>query len=391
MQTTIYATKFFLYNHKNPRETFALLAYIAIATLSILTGSHISGEYYLFYFELLFLALSMTAIYSATPISAFLFIIFTTYTALSLVYTELFNDTNIRDFLLSYKAFLYAALLSLFINKNYFSPSFALRIFDFLLAVFLIKYTSEHLIGNTIRPTVFVENNFELMMLLMMLIWRTHLTNRIDLLRLFILSIIIILSGSRSAALALLAVTLILNLKSLSLFRAFTSILALAVISPFVYLIFAQRGGGTIDLESIDRFNFLMVFLSETKEWPAWMFLTGTERISPLSTHACSELSYYVNLFSYSGDGSCYSVIFHSYILRVTYDHGIIIFLLMITFVYYATRKSRYTRIHSAAIISLILINGLSVSSFNSVFYALTLAMMISTIKPFLPVQGKSQ
>ncbi len=57
---------------------------------------------------------------------------------------------------------------------------------------------------------------------------------------------------------------------------------------------------------------------------------------TPLLPASCADLSYYQTLFSYAGDGRCYSVILHSFIMRVIYDHGIIgfAFLIFCLFIY---------------------------------------------------------
>ncbi|MGS2762733.1 hypothetical protein [Sinomicrobium sp. M5D2P9] len=135
--------------------------------------------------------------------------------------------------------------------------------------------------------------------------------------------------------------------------------------------------GGALDIEKTDRFKFLMVFVDEIREWSIINYLFGADRITALSAEACSKLGYYQSLFSYSGDGSCYSVIFHSYILRAIYDHGIIGFILISVFVYFVITLSGFERKQALVIVGIALLNGLSVSSFNSVYFALGISFYL--------------
>ncbi|WP_437396045.1 hypothetical protein [Flagellimonas lutimaris] len=184
------------------------------------------------------------------------------------------------------------------------------------------------------------------------------------------------MSGSKSGLLILLFILFLVNIKILvsRIYIIIPSAIALVIL---VFLIFKSRMGGKFDIEKIDRFKFLMVFLEETKDWTVMDFLFGAERITALSLESCKKLSFYKELFSYENDGSCYSVIFHSYILRVIYDHGILIFLFMLLFVHKLIALSGFSRKNSFAVIGIALINGLSVSSFNSVYFIAGLSFFL--------------
>ncbi|MBQ0741116.1 hypothetical protein J9332_43290, partial [Aquimarina celericrescens] len=64
-----------------------------------------------------------------------------------------------------------------------------------------------------------------------------------------------------------------------------------------------RTGGAPFEIESIDRFKFMLVFIDETKEWSFLKFLIGSDRISALSEGACIELGYYESLFSFKNNG----------------------------------------------------------------------------------------
>ncbi|MDO5978841.1 hypothetical protein [Flavivirga spongiicola] len=145
------------------------------------------------------------------------------------------------------------------------------------------------------------------------------------------------------------------------------------------YIIMKDRTGGGLDIEKMDRFRFFLVFLDEIKSWNFINFLFGNERITSLSCESCEKLSWYKNSFSYKNDGSCYSVILHSYLLRVILDHGIVGLSVILLFLTRVLRYSGITLKDSFVVIGIVVINGLSVSSFNSVFFVMGLLFVIVT------------
>jgi len=90
----------------------------------------------------------------------------------------------------------------------------------------------------------------------------------------------------------------------------------------------------------------------------------------------CSRLSFYDALFSYSGNGSCYSVVLHSFNMRILFDHGVIVAFicgsLLWKFMAGSPGKAK------CCVIALLVLNGLSVSSLNSIYAALGLVFILS-------------
>ena len=121
-----------------------------------------------------------------------------------------------------------------------------------------------------------------------------------------------------------------------------------------------------------------MLFLDEIHDWKWYDYFLGTRALTPLSSETCSALAYWDDLHSYAGDGKCYSVILHSYILRVIYDHGVIGLLFLISFSIVALRKNNFSWNNIACVISTVLISSLSVSAFNSIFYTFALMLYIA-------------
>ncbi|MGJ8521504.1 hypothetical protein R84981_000165 [Carnimonas sp. R-84981] len=130
---------------------------------------------------------------------------------------------------------------------------------------------------------------------------------------------------------------------------------------------------------SVDRVKFLHMFLESTQNWHWWNYLVGTKPLTPLSAESCQALSYWSTLFSYENDGHCYSVILHSYLLRGIYDHGLIGLLFLNLFLAYGLWKSGYRKIDIVCVTGVLMLSSLSVSAYNSVFYALTMALYFMT------------
>jgi hypothetical protein len=143
-----------------------------------------------------------------------------------------------------------------------------------------------------------------------------------------------------------------------------------------VFLVFANRGSS---LEKTDRYMFMSVFFQETQDWNFFQYMTGAPSITPLSNDAVNSVSWLNELFSHSEDGSCYSVVLHSYILRVLFDHGIIGMICIIFFTYEILKLSHINKKIIWVTISIFMLNGLSVSSFNSVFFPVSMIFLMGT------------
>lgn len=298
------------------------------------------------------------------------------YLLLSFCYAVLLKGANVFDFLMIYKFFIYAIFFSFLINKRFLTVKQFLWFYEFLIGVFFIKYFVSLFIFKNPRPILFYENNYELMFLSLLFYMYYIVEKKVGFTHQFLLSAIFLMSGSKSGLLILLFILGIVNYQVL-IKRIYIIIPTFVLLIISIVTIFKQRMGGTIDIEKIDRFKFLMVFVDEIREWSIINYLFGADRITALSAEACDKLGYYQSLFSYSGDGSCYSVIFHSYILRAIYDHGIIGLILISVFVYFVVTLSGFERKQALVVVGIALLNGLSVSSFNSVYFALGISFYL--------------
>ncbi|MDO6421063.1 hypothetical protein [Saccharophagus degradans] len=286
------------------------------------------------------------------------------------------SGSGALDFLLIYKAYVYFVFLSFLVGKRSIDKRYVRMLYRVLCLLYLSKYVVWLLIGVSDRPGLYGENNFELVFILLLFIGLWSFASRAELIDWFVLFVIFLLSGSRSGMVALFVAIFVLNLRPID-GRFLAGLLFLAVVFVGVIYSFLSRvpDGG---FERIDRFVFLLVFISEIQYWGVWEFLTGSPPITALSDFSCSRLSFYQNLFSYSDPSVCYSVILHSFVLRTIFDHGILGLIFMFCFVNYGLLRAGMTLKVRLAVLGVIFMSGLSVSSLNSIFVAFGLAILFS-------------
>lgn len=298
------------------------------------------------------------------------------YVVLSWLYSVVYRGANFLDFLMIYKSFIYLFFLTFLAGKRLMDVKGVVNFYNILLGIFLVKYVLAQVLGTDNRPVVYEENNFELMLLYALYLVRYRVTKKKYLLLLGLLGVITVVSLSRSSLLMYSVLVMYVVYKSFKKTWVYIIPVALAVMGAAVYYIFTQRSA---NLQEVDRYKFMTIFLWEVKDWNVWHWLVGNQRITPLSYYSCQSMSYFKNLFSYSGDGSCYSVILHSFLFRVILDHG----LLGLIFIIYSTglllRKSEVGKDITIIFISIVLINGLSVSSFNNLFFAISMVFLMCT------------
>lgn len=303
------------------------------------------------------------------------------YVALSYVYAVLFNNVHPLDFLQAYKAFVYISLISIFLDKKVFELERFLRFYKVALLLFAIKYIysrvfqfSERLAE---RPGVLDENNFELMFLILPLFALTRFkVSKYEYYFAFVFFLVVI-SGSRSALLAVMICFLFTFFRELNI-KFFACLLMLPVLSYLTYNVFESRMVAGEGIENIDRVKLFYYFLNETEGWSLFSYLFGAERLTPLSDATCLALPFYDDLYSFSGNNSCYSVILHSYLMRVVFDHGLFGLLFVCLFYYRSLRRVGYDCMLALGFLFSIMASALSVSSFNSIYVALSLAVALS-------------
>ena len=207
------------------------------------------------------------------------------------------------------------------------------------------------------RPFIMVENNFELM--LVGLGAYTISVNDGKSAYLWIFLIIAIISGSKSA---FLVSSFLLGR---SIFPSFLAMLIFGGVSSFVYLLFFE-----IDVEQIDRFTFLFVFLEELGARSlSRLFISGF--LSPLSF--TQGLEFYTG--SLSNSEVYYPKVLHSWWLSASLNHGFAAVALYLFFIFGRLKKVA----GSIAIDVMIVvgINSLSVSGFDSIWFWFSLLIFL--------------
>lgn len=289
------------------------------------------------------------------------------------------SSTHYLDFIVAYKAFYYVALLSLYIGRNKFDSANLCRLFKILFFLFLVKYSYSKALTLTPnmgdRPGIYTENNFEIIFIILLYYIAYPFLTQKKTAILIGVSFLVFLSGSRSGLLALLVVFAFLHIHRINR-KTVITLVGLISLAGLAYYVFDKRMTGGI--ESIDRFIFLQLFLREVSHWNLMNALFGSMPVTPLSTATCNALGFYQKLFSYANDGSCYSVVLHSYILRVIFDHGCAGLIFLFSFIGTGLRKSGFSKKQIACFLSVILATSLSVSALNNVYMAMILAIAFS-------------
>ncbi len=305
------------------------------------------------------------------------------YIVFSIVYAIFLNGSNFKDFLLIYKIYIYLFFLTFLLNRQFLTEKIFFNFHKFYVGIFLLKYSIYVFRYGFSRPILFYENNFELMLLALSFYLYYIKKAKVSILHQVVIGIIFILSGSISGILILFFVLAIINQKYL-LKKAIYLVPIFILFSFFAFEMIKSRTGGELDFTRNARYKFMLSFFYEVREWSILDFLVGKERITPLSQETCRSLRYWHSLFSYKKDGSCYSVILHSYILRAIYDHGVLGLLFIVFYIKKIIELSGYKTKNALVVLGIVLINGLSVSSFNSIYFVIGVLLFLSVKKPEL-------
>jgi hypothetical protein len=305
------------------------------------------------------------------------------YVFLKTLLLLLYGAASLPDFLLAYKAFIYLVLLAFFVGKSLFDGRRLAGLATFLVVVFLAKYGYSVVLGLADRPGVYMENNFELIML-MGLVYLAH--PYLGARRHWVfagLAVTVLLSGSRSAALGLVCVYVFRYLRTSNRTWPF-QLAGVAAVGWAVLALFSARAAQDSGAQ-LDRLVFFQTFRYEVRNWPLWEFVTGAFPLTPLSPGSCGSLAFYEILFSKTDPGVCYSVIFHSFLMRAVFDHGLLGLVLLYGLLWLGLRRSGMVVRDALALLGLITLSALSVSAFNSVFAAIVLAVAMGLDRSGLP------
>jgi hypothetical protein len=312
-----------------------------------------------------------------------------TYLLLKAGIASIRGNTGMADFIQAYKTYFYLVALAVFAKAPKMLTTSALRrLVDVLLVTFAFKYAYCVALGITSRPGVYLENNFELILLIGAYgIVHPSLAKGRNV-RFLILAAVVLLSQSRSAAacLLLLFVYVYVDRRKSAWFIGLLGGLALAGV---VILVFTERmssrDGG---IASIDRVAFLQVWTRELSGWGPFNYLFGEPPLTPLSPEACYQLHFWQDLFSKSHPGVCYSVVLHSYALRVIFDQGLIGLFLLYGLVWTCFRRAAVPVRERFFILGILTASAFSVSSFNNIFATLVMVLSCVLVRGVEPGSG---
>ncbi len=333
-------------------------------------------------FEAAFAALALSCLhrFRSNPFFISSLILCVGYILLSMVvFVGWGEHGGFRDFFVIYKVFYYLVLLTVMLGSRAFGRISVDLMLKFLIFVFLLKYGLVHIlnieyVAGSIRPGVFHENNFELMFLLLTLVVRNEAFGFVNYKLVGLVFVVFLLSGSRSGALMFVVYAIFMPVPARYFYAKW-----LFVLISFVggAILFYSRLKGA-ELDTIDRVVFMMFFLEETQTFGLKEWLFGQEIITPVSNYVANALSFYEELFSSAYDGLAFSVVFHSFILRTVFDHGFLGLFVVLVVVFKLIRSSGFSTKISVCVVLMLIANGLSVSSLNSVFCAVGLMLFVS-------------
>ncbi|MCZ2846988.1 hypothetical protein [Modestobacter sp. VKM Ac-2978] len=358
-----------------PVERVLYGVFIVLALLGVLSPGQFNAAPATAILELTFLATALLLARSVERGAVKLLVVGGLYLFVKTLLMVVYSEASIPDYLQAYKAFFYLVVLAFFVGKQVFDGRRLAVFTTFLVAAFLLKYGYSVVLGLSDRPGVFMENNFELILLLgLFYLAYPHLPAWRDLLFLAVAATVL-LSGSRSAALGLLCIYVFLYVRTSN--RTWPlHIAGVVAVGYGVLALFSARAADDGPVR-LDRLNFLDTYLYEVRDWPVWEFVTGSFPLTPLSPGSCGNLSFYSVLFSSTDPGTCYSVILHSFLLRALFDHGLLGLVILYTLFWLALRRSGTPVRDVLALLGLITLSALSVSAFNSVFAAILLAVAL--------------
>ena len=284
---------------------------------------------------------------------------------------------KLYDFLIIHKIFIYLSLLVCLGRIQIFTNNTVIWIYRILVIGMLVKYSLSHLLGIDDRPGFFTENNFEIMLLLFVFLSVVKIKHAFTFKDILLILIVLLLSGSRSGILAFASLFIFMDLTRYGITRFMKFIGGIVVLIASLGLFILRLD--SMSVEDIDRFKFFLVFLKETSTWGIWEWVFGAPAITALSSESAKFFNYYYLLFSNHDEGVAFSLLFHSFILRMLFDHGFFGLLFVVFSTWFIMKKSGLEKTDLLGVISVLAVNSLSVSSLNSIYAILGILVLMST------------
>lgn len=270
------------------------------------------------------------------------------------------------------KVFFYIIfLLMIFISKSFISKLNLKRIVNLFLLLATIKYAVSIITGLNYRPIFWTENNFEVLFFIIVFLHEYH--HNIKGWQKYISGFLVLMSGSASGALSMIAAITVLQVKK----RVVTFIGISIVCGVLTFTILLPKFSNGIEV--IDRYAYLISGMATLLERSYLEILFGPGFAKPLSIDSCMQLSYIKA--KVTAGYICYSNTLSIGLLRYVIDFGIIGTGYIIYLVFRLLRLSGYTSVFSASVLTAILLNGISVSGFSNQFAIFALLILLSKNK----------
>jgi hypothetical protein len=200
-----------------------------------------------------------------------------------------------------------------------------------LIILFAIVYLFQIMALGESRPKLYSENNYEIPSVLLLILIFLYSGKGVEDSKYFPLfgGGLSILSMSKSGILEAAYVILMGKNKEVSIKSTVVLGFSGLLVGVIVAIVLISRMEG-IELESLDRVKFLMVFWDLMVDSDLWEAGFGHGAASKLSFSSCMELKYWASAIS-EDYAFCDATVFHSLFLKLTYDFGLIG---LITFIY---------------------------------------------------------
>ncbi len=376
-----------LESEKRGNERILLLFFVILTTQGILSTIAERSFFLVDPTTQLEISFFIIGLLNFNPLSQNHFIIFVTFSIICFASILLSQNvgTSYYDSIRAVKWLAYLSIIWSTSTKIYFNMGCIIRIYKIVIAAAVFCYFIQFFRnGFGSRPVLFVENNFEISLfagLLVIIHTYGKLTNESLKIKWYLALILVIaLSGSRSGALTGIVVTFFVtrDLKVVRKWKLLKNSIRILAVSIMIFT-FVTRGA---TISETDRYTFLEVFFSETKGHSLYRWVFGNFMIRPLSDSGCATLSYYQILVSDHVYGTCYSVILHSFILRIVWDFGIIGLVVSFGAIFLRIRK-RLPHPLPHILTILAFANAASVSGPNNVYVIFPLLIAILTEKHF--------
>jgi hypothetical protein len=305
------------------------------------------------------------------------FTYFIIYLSVTVLIILMRNNIDLYDFILIFSSFLYSIAVCFASGKYIFTAPLMRNIFIILLVSIFIKYSYMTFFSYTDRPELLIENNIELQFLMVLFLTYNFHYGR-DAVIFAVMAAVILLSGSLSAIITYTAICSILLRGKVNKAVYYVFVLMLSIALMYVFFVKVSLWAG---FENVDRYLFFLVFLDEFSNFNIAQLLFGFLPITELSSDSCGTLAGYQALFSNRNDGTCFSPVLHGFSLRFILDHGLLSLLILIILTLKSLKHSGYGTREALSVISIILLSGLSVSSFSSVFFIVGFLIMLTTFR----------